>query len=50
MSLVQPSIVRDLPFVRSYVLQDGHLFLLLFADGGIDKFELAPRSSHSANL
>lgn len=36
-------IVRDLPFVRSYVLQDGHLFLSLFADGGIYKFEPAPR-------
>jgi para-nitrobenzyl esterase len=32
-------VVRDLPFVRSYVLQDGHLFLSLLADGGIYEFE-----------
>jgi para-nitrobenzyl esterase len=32
-------VVRDFPFVRSYVLQDGHLFLSLMADGGIYEFE-----------
>ncbi|WP_448604670.1 carboxylesterase family protein [Thermoleptolyngbya sp.] len=35
--------VRDLPFVRSYVLRNGHLFLSLMADGGIYEFEPAPR-------
>ena len=35
--------VRDLGFVRSYVLQDGHLFLATMADGGLYEFEpLAP--------
>ena len=33
-------IVKDFPFVRSYVLKDGHLFLSLIADGGI--YEFAP--------
>jgi para-nitrobenzyl esterase len=32
-------LVQDLPAVRSYVFQDGHLFLSLFADGGIYEFE-----------
>ena len=32
-------VVQDLPLVRSYVLQDGHLFLSLMADGGIYEFE-----------
>ncbi len=32
-------IARDLGFVRSYVLKDGHLFLSLMADGGIYEFE-----------
>lgn len=36
-------VVRDLPYVRSYVLQDGHLFLSLMADSGIYEFEPAPR-------
>jgi metallo-beta-lactamase class B len=31
---------KDLSFVRSYVLKNGHLFLSLMADGGI--YELAP--------
>jgi para-nitrobenzyl esterase len=33
-------IVRDLDFVRSYVIQGGHLFLSLLADAGI--YELEP--------
>lgn len=33
-------VVKQLPYVRSYVLRDGHLFLSLMADGGI--FELEP--------
>jgi len=32
-------IVRQLPYVRSYVLQDGRLFLSLMADGGTYEFE-----------
>jgi len=32
-------IVRDWSFVRSYVIQDGHLFLALIADAGIYEFE-----------
>jgi para-nitrobenzyl esterase len=34
-------IVRQWPFVRSYVMRDGHLFLSLMADGGIYEFEPA---------
>lgn len=33
-------IVRQLPYVRSYVIRDGRLFLSLMADGGI--YELEP--------
>ena len=33
-------IVKQLPFVRSYVIRDGRLFLSLMADGGI--YELEP--------
>jgi len=32
-------IARQWPYVRSYVLKDGHLFLALMADGGIYEFE-----------
>src|SRR5262245_28232123 len=32
-------IVRQLPFVRSYTMKDGHLFLSLMADGGTYEFE-----------
>jgi uncharacterized lipoprotein YbaY len=32
-------VVKDWPFVRSYVIKDGHLFLSLMADGGIYEFE-----------
>jgi para-nitrobenzyl esterase len=35
-------LVRQWPFVRSYVLKDGHLFLSLMADGGIYEFEPMP--------
>jgi para-nitrobenzyl esterase len=35
-------IVKDWSYVRSYVLQGGHLFLALMADGGIYEFEAAP--------
>jgi para-nitrobenzyl esterase len=33
-------IVRDWEFVRTYTLEDGHLFLALMADGGM--YEFAP--------
>ena len=37
-------IVRQWPYVRSYIIQDGRLFLSLMADGGIYEFEsLMPR-------
>jgi para-nitrobenzyl esterase len=32
-------IVKQLPYVRSYVIKDGRLFLSLMADGGIYEFE-----------
>lgn len=32
-------LVRHWPFFRSYVIQDGHLFLALLADGGIYEFQ-----------
>lgn len=32
-------IVKHWPYIRSYVLRDGHLFLALMADGGIYEFE-----------
>lgn len=35
-------IVRQLPFIRSYVVKDGRLFLSLMADGGVYELEPAP--------
>ncbi len=35
-------IVKQWPYVRSYVMKDGHLFLALMADGGIYEFEPVP--------
>jgi para-nitrobenzyl esterase len=35
-------LVRQWPYVRSYVVKDGRLFLSLMADGGIIEFEPAP--------
>jgi para-nitrobenzyl esterase len=32
-------LVKQWPYVRSYVIRDGHLFLSLMADGGIYEFE-----------
>jgi para-nitrobenzyl esterase len=32
-------IVKQLPFIRSYVIKDGRLFLSLMADGGTYEFE-----------
>ncbi|HYX66527.1 MAG TPA: META domain-containing protein [Burkholderiales bacterium] len=36
-------IVRQLPFVRSYVIRDGRLFLALMADAGVYELEPAPQ-------
>ena len=36
-------LVKQWPYVRSYVIRDGHLFLSLMADAGI--YELEPMSS-----
>ena len=41
-------IVKDMPYVRSYVIKDGHLFLSLMADGGIYEFEPLPKESGAA--
>jgi len=38
-SALQDRFVRDLGYVRSYVLRDGNLYLSLMADGGIYAFE-----------
>jgi para-nitrobenzyl esterase len=35
--------VRQWPYVRSYVLKDGRLYLSLMADGGTFEFEPVPR-------
>jgi para-nitrobenzyl esterase len=32
-------LAKDWPYVRSYVMRDGHLFLALMADAGIYEFE-----------
>ena len=34
-------VLKQLPYVRSYVIKDGRLFLSLMADGGIYEFEPA---------
>ena len=35
-------LVKQLPYVRSYLIKDGHLFLSLMADGGIYEFQPSP--------
>jgi para-nitrobenzyl esterase len=35
-------LVRQWPYVRSYLVKDGRLFLVLMADGGTIEFEPAP--------
>ena len=35
-------LVKHWPFVRSYVMQDGRLYLALMADGGIYEFMASP--------
>lgn len=37
-------IVRQLPYVRSYLVRNGHLFLSLMADGGVYELEPTPNS------
>jgi para-nitrobenzyl esterase len=32
-------IIKQWPYVKSYVMKDGHLFFSLMADGGIYEFE-----------
>ena len=34
---------KDMPYVRSFVLKDGELYLALMADGGIYRFSPAIR-------
>jgi len=41
-------IVKDMPYVRSYVIKDGHLFLSLMADGGIYELEPLPKGGGAA--
>ena len=41
-------IVKHWPYFRSYVMQDGHLFLALMADGGIYEFEPADEEERVA--
>jgi heat shock protein HslJ/membrane-bound inhibitor of C-type lysozyme len=41
-------IVKDMPYVRSYVIRDEHLFLSLIADGGIYELEPMPKASAAA--
>jgi len=35
-------VMRQLPFVRSYVIRDGRLYLSLMADGGTLEFTSSP--------
>ena len=37
--------VKQWPYIRSYVMKDGHLFLSLMADGGIYEFEPTEEAS-----
>lgn len=38
-------IVKQWPYIRSYVIREGHLFLALMADGGIYEFEPVNRAN-----
>ena len=42
MGSLHDELVRQWPHVRSYVIKDGRLFLVLMADGGTIEFEPAP--------
>lgn len=41
-------VVQDWEYVRSYVIQDGHLFLSLMADAGIYEYESSVGDSSGA--
>lgn len=41
---MEQRLVRDWPYVRSYVMRDGRLYLALFADGGIYELEPVPEA------
>jgi len=43
-------LARQWPFVRSYTLKDGHLFLSLMADGGSYEFEPMAGSSQLSSV
>lgn len=43
-------IVKQWPYVRSYVIERGHLFLSLMADGGIYEFEPADAAEPAESL
>ena len=38
---IHDHVVKQLPYIRSYVIKGGHLFLSLMADGGTYEFEPA---------
>jgi para-nitrobenzyl esterase len=42
MGSLHDELVRQWPYVRSYLLKDGRLYLALMADGGTIEFESAP--------
>jgi para-nitrobenzyl esterase len=46
-SSLHDQLARQWPFIRSYVLRDGHLFLALMAYGGI--YELEPRPASAGD-
>jgi heat shock protein HslJ/uncharacterized lipoprotein YbaY len=44
-------VARDWPYVRSYMLKEGHLFLSLMADGGIYEYEpMSQQGSASGHI
>lgn len=40
-------LVKQWPYVRSYVIRDGHLYIALMADGGIYEFKPIPGGAES---
>jgi para-nitrobenzyl esterase len=42
MGSLHDELVRQWPYVRSYLIKDGRLYLSLMADGGIIEFEPSP--------
>lgn len=41
-SSLHDRLVKQWPYIRSYVMKDDHLFLSLMADGGVYEFEASP--------